>query len=373
MLNSVKSILKRLHVIENACIFVQSFKNTSTMSQLRALFTLLSVIILTAFTASAQSNPYGDSYGNSHNDGRRRIHRHCSEPYAQKSFARDYPSLANANIYHLDRELREFTKYRCLSSEQIRRLAVLYPTDRDKYEYLAYSLNFVFDIENYALAGSVLANRNARDGFYRLLVREGVPAGDYYNVYNNVGGGYACNGCPQPIQIAPPQYPQYQEPQYQQNQQYQSPQFQSQSYQNQRPPTQDNTYNSFPDPRYNNPQNLPAIFDEPVASSKSVGLNGGYRGLMTYREFESLKERVKQNTFDAGKLEAAKNLTRANTLTANQVTELVNLMTMDNNRLEFAKFAYEFTYDRENYSMVANALAFTNNRRSLEQFMGNKR
>jgi hypothetical protein len=48
-------------------------------------------------------------------------------------------------------------------------------------------------------------------------------------------------------------------------------------------------------------------------------------------------------------------------------------MTMDNNRLEFAKFAYSFTYDRENYSMVANTLSFSNNRRSLEQFVGSKK
>jgi hypothetical protein len=331
------------------------------MSQLRALFITLAVTILTATTAIAQSNPYGDSYGNNRSQGRQRIHRHCTEPYAQKSFARDYPSLANANIYHLDREIREFTKYRCLSSEQIRRLAVLYPTDRDKYEYLAYALNYVFDIENYSLAGSVLANHNARDGFYRLLVREGVPAGDYYNVYNNIGGGMACNTCPQPMQIAP-QYQQF--PQFQQQQNAQ--------FQNQRP-QQDNTYNAFPDPRYNNPQNLPAIYDEPTNNGGNTGLNGGYRGLMTYKEFESLKERVKQNTFDAGKLEAAKNLTRSNSLTANQVAEIANLMTMDNNRLEFAKFAFEFTYDRENYSTVVNTIAFTNNRRSLEQFISGKK
>ncbi len=333
------------------------------MSPLRALFITFSVTILTAFTAIAQSNPYGDTYGSSRNERSGRQHRHCAQPYAQKSFARDYPSLANANIYHLDREIREFTKYRCLSSEQIRRLAVLYPTDRDKYDYLAYGLNFVFDIENYALAGSVLANHNARDGFYRLLVREGVPAGDYYNVYNNIGGGgMACNTCPQPMQIVPQyqqQFPQYQQP--------------NQQFQNQRPQQTDNTYNAFPDPRYNNPQNLPAIYDEPTSNSGSLGLNGGYRGLMTYKEFESLKERVKQNTFDAGKLEAAKNLTRANSLTANQVAEINNLLNMDNNRLEFAKFAYEFTYDRQNYSTVINTMAFTNNRRSLEQFIGGKK
>jgi Domain of unknown function (DUF4476) len=363
------------------------------MSQLRALFVSFSVLILTAASAFGQSNPYGGTYRGSNGDNHRRIHRHCSEPYGQKAFARDYPSLANANIYHLDRELREFTKYRCLSSEQIRRLAVLYPTDRDKYEYLAFSLNYVFDIENYALAGSVLANHNARDGFYRLLVQEGVPAGDYYNVYNNVVGGYACNTCPQPLQVATPQYPQFQNqnqaPLQGQNQPYQTQPYQGQISSNQpnqqglvssnqpyqqvqQPRNQGNTYNNLPDPRYNNPQNLPDIYDEPTGNN-SLGLNSGYRGLMTYNEFQMMKERVKQNTLDNGKLDAAKTLTRANTLTANQVAEITHLLALDNNRLDYAKFAYEYTYDRQNYLMVADALSFTNNRRSLEQFINSKK
>ena len=370
------------------------------MSQLRIFFVSFSVILLTTISAFGQSNPYGGVYRGSNANNQRRIHRHCSEAYGQKAFARDYPSLANANIYHLDRELREFTKYRCLSSEQIRRLAVLYPTDRDKYEYLAYSLSYVFDIENYALAGSVLANHNARDGFYRLLVQEGVPAGDYYNVYNNVIGGVACNTCPQPLQIATPQYPQFQNPSqgpfqgqnqpyqgqisanpppYQQgqtasNQPYQQGQTASNqpSAQGQQPQNQGNAYNNFPDPRYNNPQNLPDVYDEPTGNN-SLGLNSGYRGLMTYNEFQTMKERVKQNTLDNGKLEAARNLTRANTLTANQVAEIVHLLALDNNRLEYAKFAYEYTYDRQNYLMVADALSFTNNRRSLEQFINSKK
>ena len=370
-------------MIENERNFAQSFKKYLTMSQLRILFTAFSVMILTTITAIAQSNPYGGTYRDNNSDNHRRPHRHCSQPYAAKSFARDYPSLGNANIYHLDREIREYTKYRCLSSEQIRRLAVLYPTDRDKYEYLAYALNFVYDIENYSLAGSILANHNARDGFYRLLVREGVPAGDYYNVYNTGNVGLACNTCPQPMQLqyGTPQYPQYQNPQYPTtqpsqpySQQYtndpygQQPNQPNANQQNQNP-QQDKTYNAFPDPRYANPQNLPAVYDEPT----SVGLNSGYRGLMTYKEFETLKERVKQNALDNGKLEAAKNLTRANVLTANQVAEIAHLMTLDNNRLEYAKFAYDFTYDRNNYGMVADAMVFTNNRRTLEQFISSKK
>ena len=358
------------------------------MSQLRVFFVSFSVILLTAISAFGQSNPYDGAYRGTNANNQRRLHRHCTQPYGQKAFARDYPSLANANIYHLDRELREFTKYRCLSAEQIRRLAVLYPTDRDKYEYLVYSLNYVFDIENYALAGSVLANHNARDGFYRVLVQEGVPAGDYYNVYNNVVGGLACNTCPQPLQVVAPQYPQFQnqnqgtfqgqnqpyQGQIASNQPYQQGQTASNQPYQQGQTTQNsgNAYNNLPDPRYNNPQNLPDVYDEPTPNN-SLGLNSGYRGLMTYSEFQTLKERVKQNTLDNGKLEAARNLTRANTLTANQVAEIVHLLVLDNNRLEYAKFAYEYTYDRQNYLMVADALSFTNNRRSLEQFINSKK
>jgi hypothetical protein len=320
------------------------------MKLIREKLALIVSLLLIVAAVCAQ-NPYGDNYRD-HNT-RNRQSRRCTQSYANKLFNRDYPGLANSNYFHLENELKSYTKYRCLSSEQVRRLAVLFQTDREKYDFLSYAFNYVFDLENYAMTGSVLANRNARDAFYRFLVREGVPAGDYYN--DPWVGAY-------PVALPPTYYPQ-------------QPPRTNQNY--------DNTYNNYPDPRFDNRNgngNYPPQYADnqqglvqPSIEINSKGLNGGFQGLMTYREFEALKERIKQNTFENGKLDAAKTLTRENTLTTNQVAEITRLFNFDNNRLEYAKYAFQFTYDRENYTAVTDALAFEKNREELRRHVQGRR
>lgn len=317
------------------------------MRPISKITTAFFMLVLSVTFTVAQSNPYGDNYRNEKpSTSRSRPIRNCTEPYSNKLFNRDFGSLGNSKMYHLANELQSFTKYRCLTSEQIRRLAGLFQTDRDKYDYLVYSLNYAFDIENYAMTGTVLANRNARDGFYRLLVREGIPAGDYFNDYYANAGYYA----PPPVYVQP-----------RQNQ------------------PMDNSYNNYPDPRYNNSNQTPQYNnsytrnDNAYPDVNSKGINSGYQGLMSYKEFATMKERVKLNTLENGKLETAKMMTRENVLTAAQVAEITRLFTFDNNRLDFAKFAFEFTYDRENYTVVSDALAFQKNREDLLRFTQQQR
>ena len=347
------------------------------MRPIRNIITTLIVVALTATGAFAQSNPYGESYRNDkHNNTRSRPHRHCTLAYSNKLFNRDYAGLGNSNMYHIANELQSYIKYKCLTSEQLRRLAVLLPTDRDKYDFLVYAFNYVYDIENFAMTGSVLANRNAREGFYRFLVKEGIPAGDYYNEYNAYNG-YNGYNIPPPVYVQP------------------------------RPNTAyDNSYNNYPDPRYNNqnnnqnnnqtPQygsgytrndndyasnnnnstqnnNVYTRNDNAYPDINSKGLNSGYRGLMTYQEFGNMKERIKQNTLENGKLETAKAMTNENVLTAIQVAEITRLFTFDNNRLEYAQFAFDYTYDRENYLVVSDALAFQKNREALQRYVQQKK
>ena len=342
------------------------------MRPIRNIIAFCTLLALSMTMAFAQSNPYGDTYRNDKpSNSRSRPHRHCTVSYSNKLFNRDYAALGNSNMYHIANELQSYIKYKCLTAEQIRRLAVLLQTDRDKYDFLVYSFNYVFDIENFAMTGSVLANRNAREGFYRFLVKEGIPAGDYYNDY------YANTGyfVPPPVYAQPRPNPGY-----------------------------DNSYNNYPDPRTNNqtpqynngytrndntyadnnngyaPNNNIAQNnkdyrrnDNAYPEANSKGINSGYQGLMTYQEFGNMKERIKQNTLENGKLEAAKSMTRENVLTAIQVAEIARLFTFDNNRLEFAKYAFDFTYDRENYNIVGDALAFQKNREDLQRFVQQKR
>ena len=108
------------------------------MKSIRDTIALIFILALTNTLTFAQSNPYGETspHDKSSNDNHNRPHRHCTEPYSNKFFNRDYAGLGNSNMYHLGNQLRSYVKYRCLTSEQIRRLTVLLQTDRDKYDFL---------------------------------------------------------------------------------------------------------------------------------------------------------------------------------------------------------------------------------------------
>lgn len=309
------------------------------MNRFRVLATIYTVLFIN-FLAMAQGvNPHKEGHGNN----ARRYNRRCTEPFPVRSFNRDYASMSNTSYYHLNKELKDYVEHRCLTSDQIRRLALLYPTDREKYDFLVYSLTYVFDIENYALSGNVLANRNARDGFYRFLVREGIPAGDYYSDPYYAQGGYYTP----PVVVTPtPQYYDRWGNPYNRNNNY------------------DNRNNNSTD-YYNNPNNN---YSYP-SNQESGGLNSGYRGMLSYKEFEILKDKIKRNTFDKGKLEDAKMLTKDNRLTANQIADIARLFNYDSNRLEYAKYAFDYAYDRENYVVVSEAMSFDVNRKDLMRYV----
>jgi hypothetical protein len=287
-----------------------------------------------AFAQPDHANAYGKRGRNEYY----RRHHDCNQSFPARSFNRDYSGLASSNVFYLEKTLKEYTRLRCLTSEQVRRLAMLFPTDREKYDYLTYAFNHVFDIENYAMTGTTLANRNAKDAFYRFLVREGVPAGDYfcdpYVVVND------------PYRYTPPQYRDRYgniiDPRYQNSDPF--------AGRNNNPYDYDNNRNNYP-------------------NNYDGGINAGYNGMLSYQEFAILKEQIQRNTFDKGRMDEAKKLTRNNRLTVNQIIEITRLFTFENNRLDYAKYAYEYAFDRQNYRQVVDSLAFENSRKELLKYI----
>ena len=343
------------------------------MNKLRCFLTALFAFGF-LLNLEAQNNNSSDNRSNN-NRGSRRFTRRCTEPFSMRSFNRDYSGLASTNNYHLDHELRDYSKERCLSAEQIRRLAILFPTDREKYEFLTFAFNHVFDIENFAMTGTVLANRNAKDAFYRFLVREGVPAGDYFfDPYYAQSGGYCYNG----IQQVPPQYRDqrmnnpYDNPYNNSNNPNYNRNQNSQNYSDNN--NGKNPYDNF-EPQNNgqNGQNPNGNLNTQNPNNGQGNINAGYRGMMTYKEFEILKEKIKQNTFEKGKIETAKNLTRENVLTANQIAEITRIFSYDTNRLDYAKFAYDYAADKENYNVVNETLAFEVNKKDLQRYVDSRK
>lgn len=82
---------------------------------------------------------------------------------------------------------------------------------------------------------------------------------------------------------------------------------------------------------------------------------------------------VSSPPFDPPKLSAAKKLAAEHCLTTTQVREVIHVFDNESTRLSFAKFAYDHTWDIENYFDVSDALHSEKSRDDLERFINSKK
>lgn len=108
---------------------------------------------------------------------------------------------------------------------------------------------------------------------------------------------------------------------------------------------------------------------EPVpgqdAGSNSVGT-------LTVEEFAQLKNSVRNATYDSDKLATGRVILKDNLFTAAQIKELCQLFTYDDNRLEFAKAAYDYCDNRGFYITVLEAFTYQSSKNALMEFIKNK-
>jgi Domain of unknown function (DUF4476) len=341
------------------------------MKSIKSILTLF--LAVCAFAVFAQKPSFGDNYRDeSDPNGSRRFNQRCDDPFAERLFSRDFTGLSNINFQYLDKELRNYTKSRCLSVGQVRRLANLLPSDREKFDYLTFSLAHVYykDVNNYAITSTVFANQDAKYAYYRFLVREGIA------VDQNAEAYVADKGFNSSM-FATPQYDRFGNP------------FPNEMN-NRRINNSDSYYNNNDAfnhsygkeyKRRDNDDETRTNRDRNNNNTYYNNRNGNYNGQsdynsgyrdMTYREFEALKDRVKQNTSDKGKLDIAKSLTQQNTFTSAQIADIARILVADNSRLEFAKFAYDYVYDRVNYFTVNEAFTSDKSRKELTQYIKNR-
>ena len=86
-------------------------------------------------------------------------------------------------------------------------------------------------------------------------------------------------------------------------------------------------------------------------------------------EFDMLKRTIDQRSFDSSRLQIAKQAISSNRITAQQVTELLGLMTFESTKLELAKFAYHHTLDKQNYFLVNDAFTFESSIDELNEYI----
>ncbi len=136
-----------------------------------------------------------------------------------------------------------------------------------------------------------------------------------------------------------------------------------------RPRGNSNNYNS-------NDYNAPPAYGNPAPPPSYVpGYNGtiGCPAPMDNGGFDNAMRTIKSSSFDNTRLQVAKQISDSNCFTAAQVREVCKIFSFENNRLDFAKYAYAHTYDINNYHLVNNVFDFDASRRNLTDFIRNNR
>lgn len=90
---------------------------------------------------------------------------------------------------------------------------------------------------------------------------------------------------------------------------------------------------------------------------------------MSQQDFEAAFEVVSKQSYDNTRLTVAKQIASSNSLSVNQIKRICNLFAFENNKLEFAKYAYDSCVDKKNYFKLNEVFKFDSDKQQLNAFI----
>ena len=101
------------------------------------------------------------------------------------------------------------------------------------------------------------------------------------------------------------------------------------------------------------------------------GYNGaiGCAWPMNDNQFTDALNSVSSKSFDDDKFTVAKQITDSNCLTAEQVKKMMGELDFEDTKLEYAKFAYNKTYDVGNYYKLNDAFDFSSSIDEMNEYI----
>ena len=93
---------------------------------------------------------------------------------------------------------------------------------------------------------------------------------------------------------------------------------------------------------------------------------------MSADAFSKLKNAVEQKPFSDTRMSTAKIATKNNCLSTNQIFEICKLFSMDDDKLKYAQFAYDFCSDKANYYTISEVFAFSTTQEKFNTFLDAK-
>ena len=137
------------------------------------------------------------------------------------------------------------------------------------------------------------------------------------------------------------------------------------------------SYNSnYNNNAYNN-QNNSYNNNQNNTSNYNNRNTGNYRNNcnmpMNNMDFEDAKRTISASNFDETRLSTAKQIISSNCMNTNQITALLQLFSFEASKLDFAKYAYTYCLDRNNYYKVGNAFTFEGSKTELTNYVQSMR
>ncbi len=88
-------------------------------------------------------------------------------------------------------------------------------------------------------------------------------------------------------------------------------------------------------------------------------------------DFASAKKSIESKSFEDSKLTIAKQILNSNCLNAAQVKEIMTLFSYESTKLDWAKFAYKRTIDKNNYFKLNDAFTYETSIDELNEYISN--
>lgn len=119
-----------------------------------------------------------------------------------------------------------------------------------------------------------------------------------------------------------------------------------------------------------NPRPAPRPMPKPNPNPKPTP-NGCFA--MNEGDFQSALASIKKQSFNDSKMQVAKQITSSNCLTCSQIKEVMKVFSFESTKLEYAKYAYDFAYDKGNYYQINDAFSFSSSVDELSKYIAGRK
>lgn len=114
----------------------------------------------------------------------------------------------------------------------------------------------------------------------------------------------------------------------------------------------------------------PAPKEEVVVVTQAPA--GGCIRQMDTASFAKAKKSISDKGFDDTRLTIAKQVTKANCMTCEQIAEICQVFSFEETKLDYAKFAYDHCFDPNNYYTVNDVFSFESSMEELTKYVESK-